>query len=115
MFPAGRSVKTVIDDIKGLKDAALPKRYSAFTLRLSQKEAGISGQPMPFAEVIDTPSESGAIDGGDSLMTDIASRRRYCRTNMPPGSPDRAILLVLHSRSSTTSSTNKLPGTGIAV
>lgn len=78
-----------IDDLKGLK-MRVPNipLYTNFA-----KEAGISGQPMPFAEVM-TSIESGAIDGGDSPLTDIASTGVY---EYAPEITKTGHILVLHS------------------
>lgn len=38
------------------------------------KECGISGQPMPFAEVTGA-LDQGVIDGGDSPLSDIVTSR----------------------------------------
>lgn len=78
-----------IDDIKGLK-MRVPNipLYTNFA-----KEAGISGQPMPFAEVM-TSIESGAIDGGDSPLSDIASTGVY---EYAPEVTKTGHILVLHS------------------
>lgn len=95
VFPLGfrhfytkKPVKS-IDDIKGLK-MRVPNipLYTNFA-----KEAGISGQPMPFAEVM-TSIESGAIDGGDSPMSDIASTGVY---EYAPEVTKTGHILVLHS------------------
>ncbi len=69
------------------------------------KEAGISGQPMPFAEVM-TSIESGAIDGGDSPMTDIASTGVY---EYAPEITKTGHILVLHSLFINDKFYNKLP------
>ena len=78
-----------IDDIKGLK-MRVPNipLYTNFA-----KEAGISGQPMPFAEVM-TSIESGAIDGGDSPLSDIATTGVY---EYAPEVTKTGHILVLHS------------------
>ena len=61
-----------IDDVKGLR-MRVPNipLYTNFA-----KECGISGQPMPFAEV---PSalDQGVIDGGDSPLSDIVALKMY--------------------------------------
>ncbi len=90
-----------IDDIKGLK-MRVPNipLYTNFA-----KEAGISGQPMPFAEVM-TSIESGAIDGGDSPMTDIASTGVY---EYAPEITKTGHILVLHSLFINDKFYNKLP------
>lgn len=95
VFPLGfrhfytkKPVKS-IDDIKGLK-MRVPNipLYTNFA-----KEAGISGQPMPFAEVM-TSIESGAIDGGDSPLSDIASTGVF---EYAPEVTKTGHILVLHS------------------
>lgn len=107
VFPLGfrhfytkNPVKT-IDDMKGLK-MRVPNipLYTNFA-----KEAGISGQPMPFAEVM-TSIESGAIDGGDSPMTDIASTGVY---EYAPEITKTGHILVLHSLFINDKFYNKLP------
>lgn len=57
------------------------------------KECGISGQPMPFAEV---PSalDQGVIDGGDSPIVDIAALKMY---EITPNITLSGHILVIHS------------------
>lgn len=107
VFPLGfrhfytkKPVKS-IDDIKGLK-MRVPNipLYTNFA-----KEAGISGQPMPFAEVT-SAIESGAIDGGDSPMTDIAATSVY---EYAPEITKTGHILVLHSLFINNDFYNKLP------
>lgn len=90
-----------IDDLKGLK-MRVPNipLYTNFA-----KEAGIAGQPMPFAEVM-TSIESGAIDGGDSPMTDIAATSVY---EYAPEITKTGHILVLHSLFINDKFYNKLP------
>ena len=61
-----------IDDIKGLR-MRVPNipLYTNFA-----KECGISGQPMPFAEV-PAALDQGVIDGGDSPLSDIVADKMY--------------------------------------
>ena len=59
-------------DLKGLR-----MRVPNIPLYINfAKECGISGQPMPFAEV---PSalDQGVIDGGDSPFADIVALKMY--------------------------------------
>lgn len=78
-----------IDDVKGLK-MRVPNipLYTNFA-----KEAGISGQPMPFAEVIGA-LDQGVIDGGDSPLSDIVSTKIY---EITPEVTKTGHILVLHS------------------
>lgn len=57
------------------------------------KECGISGQPMPFAEV---PSalDQGVIDGGDSPIVDIAALKMY---EITPNITLSGHILVIHA------------------
>ena len=78
-----------IDDMKHLR-MRVPNipLYTNFA-----KECGISGQPMPFAEVPGA-LDQGVIDGGDSPLADIVSLKMYETT------PQIALtghLLVIHS------------------
>ena len=57
------------------------------------KECGISGQPMPFAEVTGA-LDQGVIDGGDSPLSDIVSIKMYETT---PEITLTGHLLVIHS------------------
>ena len=61
-----------INDIKGLR-MRVPNipLYTNFA-----KECGISGQPMPFAEV-PAALDQGVIDGGDSPLGDIVADKMY--------------------------------------
>lgn len=61
-----------INDIKGLR-MRVPNipLYTNFA-----KECGISGQPMPFAEV-PAALDQGVIDGGDSPISDIVADKMY--------------------------------------
>ncbi len=61
-----------INDIKGLR-MRVPNipLYTNFA-----KECGISGQPMPFAEV-PAALDQGVIDGGDSPLADIVADKMY--------------------------------------
>ena len=78
-----------IDDMKHLR-----MRVPNIPLYINfAKECGISGQPMPFAEV---PSalDQGVIDGGDSPLSDIVSIKMYETT---PEITLTGHLLVIHS------------------
>ena len=78
-----------IDDVKGLR-MRVPNipLYTNFA-----KECGISGQPMPFAEV---PSalDQGVIDGGDSPLSDIVALKMY---EITPQITLTGHILVIHS------------------
>ena len=78
-----------VDEVKGLR-MRVPNipLYTNFA-----KEAGISGQPMPFAEV---PSalDQGVIDGGDSPLADIVSLKMY---EITPNITLTGHILVIHS------------------
>ncbi|MEG2172446.1 MAG: TRAP transporter substrate-binding protein [Desulfovibrionaceae bacterium] len=78
-----------IDDIKGLR-MRVPNipLYTNFA-----KECGISGQPMPFAEV---PSalDQNVIDGGDSPLADIVALKMY---EITPQITLTGHILVIHS------------------
>ncbi len=78
-----------IDDVKGLK-MRVPNipLYTNFA-----KEAGISGQPMPFAEVPGA-LDQGVIDGGDSPLSDIVALKMY---EITPEITKTGHILVLHS------------------
>lgn len=78
-----------IDDVKELK-MRVPNipLYTNFA-----KEAGISGQPMPFAEV-PAALDQGVIDGGDSPMSDIVALKMY---EITPEITKTGHILVLHS------------------
>ena len=61
-----------IDDMKHLR-----MRVPNIPLYINfAKECGISGQPMPFAEVTGA-LDQGVIDGGDSPLSDIVSIKMY--------------------------------------
>lgn len=94
-FPLGfrhfYSKKTLnsMDDLKGLK-----MRVPNIPLYVNfAKECGISGQPMPFAEV---PSalDQGVIDGGDSPFADIVALKMY---EITPNITLSGHILVIHS------------------
>lgn len=87
-FYTKKPVQT-IDDVKGLK-MRVPNipLYTNFA-----KEAGISGQPMPFAEVPGA-LDQGVIDGGDSPMSDIVALKMY---EITPEITKTGHILVLHS------------------
>lgn len=78
-----------INDIKGLR-MRVPNipLYTNFA-----KECGISGQPMPFAEV---PSalDQNVIDGGDSPLADIVALKMY---EITPQITLTGHILVIHS------------------
>lgn len=78
-----------INDIKGLR-MRVPNipLYTNFA-----KECGISGQPLPFAEV---PSalDQNVIDGGDSPLSDIVSLKMY---EITPHITLSGHILVIHS------------------
>lgn len=78
-----------IEDIKGLR-MRVPNipLYTNFA-----KECGISGQPMPFAEV---PSalDQNVIDGGDSPLADIVALKMY---EITPQITLTGHILVIHS------------------
>ena len=61
-----------VNDVKGLR-MRVPNipLYTNFA-----KECGISGQPMPFAEV-PAALDQGVIDGGDSPLSDIIADKMY--------------------------------------
>ncbi|WP_035064031.1 TRAP transporter substrate-binding protein [Nitratidesulfovibrio termitidis] len=78
-----------MDDLKGLR-----LRVPNIPLYLNfAKECGISGQPMPFAEV---PSalDQGVIDGGDSPFADIIALKMY---EIAPQITLSGHILVIHS------------------
>jgi tripartite ATP-independent transporter DctP family solute receptor len=78
-----------MDDLKGLK-----MRVPNIPLYVNfAKECGISGQPMPFAEV---PSalDQGVIDGGDSPFADIVALKMY---EITPNITTSGHILVIHS------------------
>lgn len=78
-----------IEDVKGLK-MRVPNipLYTNFA-----KEAGISGQPMPFAEVPGA-LDQGVIDGGDSPLSDIVALKMY---EITPEITKTGHILVIHS------------------
>ena len=78
-----------VEDVKGLR-MRVPNipLYTNFA-----KECGISGQPMPFAEVTGA-LDQGVIDGGDSPLSDIVSIKMYETT---PEITLTGHLLVIHS------------------
>lgn len=94
-FPLGfrhfytKKVVKTIDDIRGLR-MRVPNipLYTNFA-----KECGISGQPMPFAEV---PSalDQNVIDGGDSPLADIVALKMY---EITPQITLTGHILVIHS------------------
>ncbi len=78
-----------MEDLKGLR-----LRVPNIPLYLNfAKECGISGQPMPFAEV---PSslDQGVIDGGDSPFADIIALKMY---EIAPQITLSGHILVIHS------------------
>lgn len=87
-FYTKKPVKTIAD-LKGLR-MRVPNipLYTNFA-----KECGISGQPMPFAEVTGA-LDQGVIDGGDSPLSDIVSIKMYETT---PEITLTGHLLVIHS------------------
>ena len=78
-----------VEDVKGLR-MRVPNipLYTNFA-----KECGISGQPMPFAEVPGA-LDQGVIDGGDSPLADIVSLKMY---EITPQITLTGHLLVIHS------------------
>ncbi|MDO5537220.1 MAG: TRAP transporter substrate-binding protein, partial [Desulfovibrionaceae bacterium] len=76
-----------INDIKGLR-MRVPNipLYTNFA-----KECGISGQPMPFAEV-PAALDQGVIDGGDSPLADIVADKMY--EKCPKITTTRHILVI---------------------
>lgn len=78
-----------INDLKGLR-MRVPNipLYTNFA-----KECGISGQPMPFAEVPGA-LDQGVIDGGDSPLADIVSLKMY---EITPEITLTGHILVIHS------------------
>ena len=87
-FYTKKPVKS-IDDIKSLR-MRVPNipLYTNFA-----KECGISGQPMPFAEVT-SALDQGVIDGGDSPLSDIVAIKMYETT---PNITLTGHILVIHS------------------
>ena len=78
-----------MEDVKGLR-MRVPNipLYTNFA-----KECGISGQPMPFAEVPGA-LDQGVIDGGDSPLADIVSLKMY---EITPEITLTGHILVIHS------------------
>lgn len=78
-----------INDIKGLR-MRVPNipLYTNFA-----KECGISGQPMPFAEV-PAALDQGVIDGGDSPLSDIIADKMYEKCHIITQTRH---ILVIHS------------------
>ena len=78
-----------MDDLKGLK-----MRVPNIPLYINfAKECGISGQPMPFAEV-PAALDQGVIDGGDSPFADIVALKMY---EITPNITTSGHILVIHS------------------
>ncbi|MDR1828408.1 MAG: TRAP transporter substrate-binding protein [Methylobacteriaceae bacterium] len=78
-----------MDDVKGLR-----MRVPNIPLYINfAKEAGISGQPMPFAEV-PAALDQGVIDGGDSPLADIVALKMY---EITPNITLSGHILVIHS------------------
>ena len=87
-FYTKKPVKT-IDDLKTLR-----MRVPNIPLYINfAKECGISGQPMPFAEVT-SALDQGVIDGGDSPLSDIVAIKMYETT---PYITLTGHILVIHS------------------
>lgn len=78
-----------VNDVKGLR-MRVPNipLYTNFA-----KECGISGQPMPFAEVTGA-LDQGVIDGGDSPLSDIVALKMY---EITPQITLTGHILVIHS------------------
>ncbi|MDR3074337.1 MAG: TRAP transporter substrate-binding protein [Deltaproteobacteria bacterium] len=94
-FPLGfrhfysKKALTSMKDLNGLR-----MRVPNIPLYINfAKECGISGQPMPFAEV---PSalDQGVIDGGDSPIADIAALKMY---EITPNITLSGHILVIHA------------------
>ena len=87
-FYTKKPIKT-IDDLKGLR-LRVPNipLYIEFA-----KACGISGQAMPFAEVHGA-LDQGIIDGGDSPLSDIVSKKMY---EITPEITLTGHILVIHS------------------
>ncbi len=77
-FPLGFRNFYTKHEVKGVKDiTGLRMRVPNIPLYTNfAKECGISGQPMPFAEV-PAALDQGVIDGGDSPMSDIVADKMY--------------------------------------
>lgn len=78
-----------VEDLKGIK-MRVPNipLYTNFA-----KEAGISGQPMPYAEVAGA-LDQGVIDGGESPLSDIVAVKMY---EITPEITKTGHMLVMHS------------------
>lgn len=94
-FPLGfrhfytKKVINNMDDLKGLR-----MRVPNIPLYINfAKACGISGQPMPFAEV-PAALDQGVIDGGDSPFADITALKMY---EITPNITLSGHLLVIHS------------------
>jgi tripartite ATP-independent transporter DctP family solute receptor len=94
-FPLGfrhfysKKALTKMDDLKGLR-----MRVPNIPLYVNfAKECGISGQPMPFAEV-PAALDQGVIDGGDSPFADIVALKMY---EITPNITMSGHILVIHS------------------
>ena len=87
-FYTKKPLKTIAD-LQGLR-MRVPNipLYTNFA-----KECGISGQPMPFAEVPGA-LDQGVIDGGDSPLADIVSLKMY---EITPEITLSGHILVIHS------------------
>ncbi|MBD5641629.1 MAG: TRAP transporter substrate-binding protein [Desulfovibrio sp.] len=87
-FYTKKPINTV-EDMKGIK-MRVPNipLYTNFA-----KEAGISGQPMPYAEVAGA-LDQGVIDGGESPMSDIMAVKMY---EIAPYITKTKHMLVMHS------------------
>lgn len=81
--------------LTGMKDLdGLRMRVPNIPLYINfAKECGISGQPMPFAEV-PAALDQGVIDGGDSPIVDIAALKMY---EITPNITLSGHILVIHS------------------
>jgi tripartite ATP-independent transporter DctP family solute receptor len=78
-----------MNDLKGLR-----MRVPNIPLYINfAKECGISGQPMPFAEV-PAALDQGVIDGGDSPFADIAALKMY---EITPNITLSGHILIIHS------------------
>ncbi|MDR3175397.1 MAG: TRAP transporter substrate-binding protein [Desulfovibrio sp.] len=87
-FYSKKALKSM-DDLKGLK-----MRVPNIPLYVNfAKECGISGQPMPFAEV-PAALDQGVIDGGDSPLADIMALKMY---EITPNITLSGHILVIHS------------------
>ena len=84
--------KKALNDMKDLD--GLRMRVPNIPLYINfAKECGISGQPMPFAEV-PAALDQGVIDGGDSPIVDIAALKMY---EITPNITLSGHILVIHS------------------